>query len=176
MAVKKPESLAPIAPIDPAEDVVFQTFAIAPPKLDQLDARSVDVSYDAPSDTLLVHLFGREAPSVAVYDGDYWFWLVNPDTEEVVGVQVEEFLSSAVVDHPYLVQALEFAELRGLTMDNVQTIRHQTLGYRGQLIVWTRQALRCLAGRQTDRKLALVEQLVSQRNCSTREPAASDAS
>jgi hypothetical protein len=67
--------------------------------------------YDAPSDTMFIPFYDRtgSAASVPVDQGemDYVFLRVNVETQEVIGFQVEHFLSYAVGQMPELINALE---------------------------------------------------------------------
>ena len=57
---------------------------------------------------------------------DYTFLLVDPGTNEFVGLQIEDFLACAVKDDPRLARLLEYAELRGTTRAEVRQERsHQ---------------------------------------------------
>ena len=89
------------------------------PQLADLDPRQVDVSYDYPSDTLMVYFFGsRAAFSDPV--GDHLYLRIDPVTEDVVGVQSEHFLLCVVRKHPMF---LELAALAGVPEEELTTIR-----------------------------------------------------
>ncbi len=85
--------------------------------------------YDAPSDTMFVPFYDPIAPaaSVPVDQGemDYVFLRVNVETQEVVGFQVEHFLSYAVGQMPDLISALELADLHGITSEEVAEIKRR---------------------------------------------------
>lgn len=100
-------------------------------QLRRIDPRQVVVSYDRASDTLMIHLFGRGRPAVSVpspanVDRDLVFFRGDPETEELVGFQIEDFLRLYV---PVTPRALDWlhpqrgAELRGLTAADVDRIR-----------------------------------------------------
>jgi len=58
-----------------------------------IDPTRVVARYDAPSDTLLVHFTGTGRPGVSVpadVVGDA-LWRVDPETDEIVGLQLEGF-------------------------------------------------------------------------------------
>lgn len=75
--------------------------------------------YDRPSDTMFVHLFGEALPGVSVPleqgDRDYVYLRVDPITLEIVGIQIEDFLSYALKEDPWLAETLVAAEFRGLS-------------------------------------------------------------
>ncbi len=98
---------------------VYELAGIRFPEGD-VDPRQVVLSYDRPSDTVLIFLFGRERRSVVVGHTDYTFLLVDPGTNEFVGLQIEDFLACAVKDDPRLARLLEYAELRGTTRAEVR--------------------------------------------------------
>lgn len=86
-------------------------------------------SYDRFSDTMMVHFSGKPLPAVAVPievgPYDYVFARVDPHTERVVGVQIEDFLAFAIAEHPSWGWALGFARLNGITDEQVEDIlRH----------------------------------------------------
>lgn len=97
------------------------------PRLDQIDASRVAVTYDRFSDTLIVHLHGKNVPSISVPVQKYDYMLVSPDGREFLGFQIEGFLAQAVKDEPRIIEMLNFAELRGITPAEVQALRDETL-------------------------------------------------
>lgn len=90
------------------------------PRREDLDPRRIVVSYDDVSDTLMLHLFGRGRPAVSIETGNGFFLRVDPGTHHVVGVQVEAFLSRAIVENPDL---LEVAEAAGIPEQKIQQVR-----------------------------------------------------
>ena len=126
--------------IDPAEEPVIRQ--VRPRAFDAaaVDPAKVVVSYDRRSDTLLVHLCEREREAVSVQADRYLHWLVDPDTEEVLGFHVEAFLACAVKDLPETINMLDHAELRGITPAEVQALRRDALGHRQRLATWLRSA------------------------------------
>lgn len=64
------------------------------PRLDEIDGSRVKTSYDRLSDTLWLTLVGEARPVVNVYadHDDDLMYLVDPYTEEVVGLEIENFL------------------------------------------------------------------------------------
>lgn len=85
----------------------------------------VAFSYDRESDTMLIHFFGepRPATSMPVDDADdvlYVLW--DQAHDQVVGLQIEGFVSDFVFRHPEMVDALGFARLRGLTHEDAEEI------------------------------------------------------
>lgn len=71
-------------------------------------------------DTLMVDFTGQNPPAVSVPldlggERGYFFLRLDPVTEEVVGLQIEDFLDYAIDRHPYLLDALDLATLHGIT-------------------------------------------------------------
>lgn len=97
----------------------LQVFQPVWPNANDEGVRRALWSYDRDSDTMMVHFFGKSLPAVAVPievgPYDYVFARVDPQTERVVGVQIEDFLAFAVSAHPSLAWALGFARLNGIT-------------------------------------------------------------
>lgn len=85
------------------------------PEPSSLAANQVRFTYDRPSDTLFVDFYGDARPAASIPlergDRDYFFLRVDPETEAVVGLQIEHFLSYAVVQLPDLARALDVASL-----------------------------------------------------------------
>lgn len=96
--------------IDPTEEFVPTELHPKPIRLDAIDPENVVVSFDRRSDTLLIHLFGRGRGSVSVPVSDYLYLMVDPATEETIGVHVEGFLSQAVKDSPEAMKLQATAE------------------------------------------------------------------
>ncbi len=73
-------------------------------------------TYDGPSDTLFIDFYGASLPAVSVVapskegDRDYLYMRVDPETEQVVGAQVEAFLSYVVGLFPDLAAVLVIAD------------------------------------------------------------------
>jgi hypothetical protein len=80
-----------------------------------IDPDKVVVSYDRPTDTLFIHLYGRGREAVSEVGGDYWYTLVDLRTDEVLGFQIEDFLERAVAIDPELLELLEITEVDGRT-------------------------------------------------------------
>lgn len=89
------------------------------PTLDSIDVTRIDVGYDRDSDILLARFDDRALNAAVHYVGDYLALLVDLETEEVVGLQVEDFLARAVGEDPGLPTLLDLADLRGITRDEV---------------------------------------------------------
>lgn len=97
--------------------------AITPimPRSTDLDPAKVAFNYDRESDTLMIHLYGEPQPAISVAGSDeYLYWRVAPDTQNVVGLQYEHFLSHLVFEHP---EFLDFAALAGISADEIESIR-----------------------------------------------------
>jgi len=95
------------------------------PNPDDLDPARLDVRYDRASDILLVHFGDRGRYGAADYVGepDYLAVLRDAESDEVVGVQVEDFLVRAVVDDPTRLDLLEAAVLRGISPKEIAALR-----------------------------------------------------
>ncbi|HUG14152.1 MAG TPA: hypothetical protein VMM78_03965 [Thermomicrobiales bacterium] len=77
------------------------------PSAADIDSRSVTFRYDALSDTLTVHFFGEARPAFSLDVSDVENLRVELDTNRIVGLQVEAFLSHALRSEPrYVVWAM----------------------------------------------------------------------
>ena len=100
------------------------------PDLAAIDPQNVIAEYDRESDTLIVQFFGRGWPAVLLHTGgvtDYW---LDPETHEIIGLQVEGYLTHAVYQLPLL---LDMAEFVGISSDEVTPIRQRISRERGIL-------------------------------------------
>lgn len=110
------------------------------------DLRGIDLhrsvfNYDRDSDILLFYLYGKERPAVAAGGSSNVYALIDPDSEEFLGVQVENFLTRAVKDRPRLLDVLDVAELQGMTHADVHRARQGVHGFRGRFWAWLRRFL-----------------------------------
>jgi hypothetical protein len=103
------------------EQVAF-TYEPKWPRIEDLDLDRVVFSYDEDEDKLILHLFGQAVPAVSVLSGRYGYVRVDPETSQVVGIYVEQFLSRAVFEEPSL---LSIASLVGVGDDRIQEIRRE---------------------------------------------------
>jgi uncharacterized protein YuzE len=62
------------------------------PKLEDIAEDHVRVEYDRRSDTLWVSLAGDPRPAYNLYVDDDTMFRIDPDTDEVVGLEIEHFL------------------------------------------------------------------------------------
>ena len=85
--------------------------------------------YDGLSDTMMVQFYDPNRPAASVPldrgDRDYLYLRVDVETQEVVGFQVEHFLAYAVGQTPGLIGALDFADLHGITVEEVEEIKRR---------------------------------------------------
>jgi hypothetical protein len=127
--------------LESVEEPVLRQFRPKPLRWDEVDPETMVISYDRRSDTLLVHLFGRRRPSVSVPIRRYLYAMVDPDSEEIIGIHIEGFLSQAVREHPQEITLLDYAERRGITLAEVRELQRGALGIWRPLIVQLRAAL-----------------------------------
>ncbi len=152
-----------IEPIDPRQEPVFPELSFTIPTSTDIDWDEVTLSYDRLSDVLLVFVADRSQPAVVVYDDDDATWpcLVNPDTMQFFGWQIESFLTTAVRHNPGFINLLDHAELIGLTADELRDERQRVLGYRGQIRAWLGRELATLRHRNSSRKEDTVRSLIA---------------
>ncbi len=107
-------------------DAKIQTFTPKWPDFTVLPADQVRFTYDRPTDTLFVDFYGQAHSAASVPldrgDRDYLYVRVDPETDAVVGLQIEHFLSYAVAQHPEIVGALNIATLVGVDRDDLDRI------------------------------------------------------
>lgn len=98
----------------------MRTFSPKLPNLNEIGLDQIAFDYDARSDTLLVSLAGAPQPAISVLIDGNRYYRVDPETEDVVGFYVENFLAQAVYDAPGL---LVIADLVGIDHGEVERIR-----------------------------------------------------
>ena len=86
----------------------------------------VQLTYDRSTDTLFVDFSGEARPAASIPldrgDRDYVYLRVDPETDAVVGLQIEHFLSYAIEQHPELGGALDTMTLVGINRDDLDRI------------------------------------------------------
>jgi hypothetical protein len=92
------------------------------------------ISYDRDSDELVAFFYGP-LPHVADYFTDEAAFLVDPDTDELLGFQIDDFLSVVAPMRPLLYKVLLAAHLRGITPEEVQGLQE-----RAESPYWTKRA------------------------------------
>ena len=100
------------------------------PDFATVDPRNVVAEYDRESDTLIVQLFGKGRPAVILHTGkliDYW---LDPETYDIIGLQVEGYLTHAVEQLPLL---LDLAEFASISSEEVAAVRRRLSRERGIL-------------------------------------------
>lgn len=109
-----------------ADTLDIQSFSPRWPTIGSLPMEQIRYAYDRPSDTLFVDFYGeaRSAASVPLDlgDRDYFFVRVDVESQEVVGLQIESFLTYAIRLHPELLNALRFATLEGIGQDELSKL------------------------------------------------------
>jgi hypothetical protein len=114
--------------LETVDEPVLRALKPRPVRWEAVDPRSIVISFDGPSDTLLIHLFGRGRPTVSVPIDRYLYALVDPETEHTLGIHIEGFLAQAVKEHPGEIALLDHAELRGITPIEVRELQREVLG------------------------------------------------
>jgi len=97
-----------------ADDPLIEPFNR--PNPNDVDVNTVRFVYDRVSDTLTVHLHGEPRPAYSVDINDFEYLRIDLETNTVVGIQVEAFLTKAInADPRYLLWAME----AGLPRDEI---------------------------------------------------------
>lgn len=100
------------------QSTIIQSVRPRWPNVAELREGQVRFTYDRPTDTLFVDFFGGSPAAASIPldrgDRDYLYLRIDPQTDAVVGLQIEHFLSYAIARHPELLGALEVAGLVGI--------------------------------------------------------------
>jgi hypothetical protein len=103
-----------------------QSFEPQWPDLTALPEGDVRFTYDRPTDTLFIDFYGeaRAAASIPLNHGDrdYLYLRVDPESDAVVGLQIEHVLSYAIARHPELTDALDAASLVGVDRETLRRL------------------------------------------------------
>jgi len=91
-------------------------FPVEAPKFSQADWA---ITYERQLDTLIVDLYGRRQPGMAVPINPHMGLWVDQRTHEIVGYVLAQFLQTLVSKVPQLVNLLSTAELVGATDDEI---------------------------------------------------------
>jgi hypothetical protein len=83
------------------------------------------VRYDGDADILIVHLYGLGRRAVNVVVADDFMVRLDRDHDQVVGIQVDHFLSKVVPEHPNLLDILDIAQLLDISSEQVMSIRRE---------------------------------------------------
>jgi hypothetical protein len=84
-------------------------------------SRDVTFSYDRDSDTMMVHFFGapRPAVSISIDDPDDALYVrLDRAADEVVGLQIEGFITRFIFRHPDWADTLSITRLHGITRED----------------------------------------------------------
>ena len=95
---------------------------VQPKHVDPERWRDVGFYYDDVSDTLTLYFFGLQHPSKVLHTTEPFDLLIDPETEEIVGYQIEGYLTFVVYKEPWL---LRFAEPAGIDPERVAAIRDE---------------------------------------------------
>jgi uncharacterized protein YuzE len=102
-----------------AEMTDFLTFEPVMPSPEHLAADRMTFNYDREADILLIHFDGPR-PAIMLDVDDHLLLGINPESHEVVGLQIEAYLSVAVFKQPRL---LDLAPAAGIPDDEISEIR-----------------------------------------------------
>lgn len=88
-----------------------------------LDVAVVELDYNEYSDSLYLYVLPGDQPLVSVPSNEGCFsLLVDPDSEEVQGFQIDGYLQDAIVQMP---QLLELAEIAGVEQARIEAARQR---------------------------------------------------
>jgi hypothetical protein len=90
--------------------------------------RDIAFSYDRDSDTMMVHFFGAPRPAVSIpidAPDDTLYVRLDRVTDQVVGLQIEGFVSCFISGHPDWADTLSIARLRGITREEAMAVAAQ---------------------------------------------------
>lgn len=102
-------SQAPLDNLRVDSDLTGHTTRYTVPVTRDLDPRRIEIIVDLDLDEMLLYYYGREVPHDVEPVGDLISYLVQTDSDEVVGVIIHEYMSRAVREYPALSEAVRWA-------------------------------------------------------------------
>jgi hypothetical protein len=104
----------------PGADV--RPWRVITPNEDELAQAAAEIVYSATLDAVFVYFYGRDRPAVSYVLENHLTALLDPETDHMIGLEIDHFLSEAVLANP----ALEpFLELPGMPARRVREIRRK---------------------------------------------------
>lgn len=97
-------------------------YTFTKPSRDRIDPNRVTFHYDELSDTLVVHLFGEPRPAFSLDVNEFEYVRIDLETNEVIGLQIEAFLTSAIAHDPRYVLWAARAGIPWETIASVMTL------------------------------------------------------
>jgi hypothetical protein len=104
----------------PGADV--RPWRLIPPSQDELSQASAEIAYSPTLDSVFVYFYGRDRPAVSLVLENHLTALLDPETDQMIGLEIDHFLSEAVLANPVLEPLLE---LPGMPARRVREIRRQ---------------------------------------------------
>lgn len=95
--------------LDVERDIATGRSGYAMPEVRMLDPEDIEIIVDLDLDEMLLYFFGRHVAHDVEPQSDLVSYLVAPDSDNVVGVIVHEFMSRAVKQYPQLAEAMRWA-------------------------------------------------------------------
>ncbi len=97
------------------------------PKLERLaavasgefDTEQIRIFYESESDILLIY-FTYVDLAISYEVSEYFYLLLDPETEEVVGFQFDDYLDSVVLEYPRLLNLAPLAGIRDEQIDEAR--------------------------------------------------------
>jgi len=99
---------------------IAERLGFTPVVPDDIDGSRLLFGYNDDADTLYVHFYDRDRPTVSVDVNEYLYLLVDSRDQQVVGLQIEGYLFYVVRKHP---EWLPLADLAGIPADDIAKAR-----------------------------------------------------
>ncbi len=107
------------------------------PDFDRLDLSRVAYAYDRESDSLVIHLYGRGRPATVYQTVGGVDLRLDPETDAIIGAQIEGYLTFAVLRQPYL---LNLARAAGIGWEEIEAAEARIEQHQREAWRATRQA------------------------------------
>lgn len=104
-----PFAQAPLRDLHADTDIGVRDASYVLPEPHDLDPRQIEIIVDLDLDEMLLYYFGRQIPHDVEPVGDLVSYLVDSNSDRVVGVIVHEYVSRVIREYPALAEAMRWA-------------------------------------------------------------------
>lgn len=109
-----------MATTDPRRHADVRPWRVAPLDRDELSKLSPDIRYVPRTDSVFVFLYGADRPAVGVVMDHNLTLLIDPETDQLLGFEIDHFLTEAVFAQPALEPLLD---LPGMPAKQAKEVR-----------------------------------------------------
>jgi hypothetical protein len=83
--------------------------------------------YDSVSDTYFIFFYGEPEPSISLDVSETMYALLDPETEDLIGIQIEAYTSVYVPQHPWLEPYVDVLTGRSASPHHAEQVEQRDL-------------------------------------------------